>query len=173
MSSRSLASDPARLAFVTFASTLAIQIAHETEHVLQMLQKYAWHWRLYPGLLGRWFDFEWIHMLYNGALWIALVAIYIMYRKNPRMWRPSPAGRSVLRFLVYFQGYHWIEHTTRIGQYYLLNRVTPRGLLGYVFPVLEFHFVLGMIVSVAMITAFVLFRPWPALQRVPRQVPAH
>src|SRR5436190_19442898 len=118
MQTRSITNDPVRLGFVTFTATLVIQLFHEVEHVVQLLQKYAWHWSKYPGLLGRWFDIEWVHVLYNGALWFALLATWIIYRKNPGIWRASARAASSLAFVAAFQGYHWIEHLVRMIQYY-------------------------------------------------------
>lgn len=170
MSAKSRSTDPRLLGFITFTATLLIQLFHESEHVLQMLQKYAWHWRLYPGLLGQWFDFEWIHMLYNGALWFALLATWITYRKNPGMWRESRRARSALRFVVIFQGYHWVEHLVRITQY-INGNPRPKGILGHMIPVLELHFIIGTIVTISMVTAYLLFRPWPATRPLARLSP--
>ncbi len=165
MNVRSLVSEPRALGFVTLTSTLLVQAAHEYEHVLQMLQKYRWNWRVYPGLLGQWFDFEWIHMLYNGALWIALLASLIIFRKNPGMWRPTRLGEAALYFLVLFQGYHWFEHLVRIYQYMVLGLPKPRGILGHFISLLELHFGFATIVSMAIVIAYVLLRPWPRVER--------
>jgi len=163
MRSRPITSDPVMLGFITFTSTLLIQLFHEVEHILQILQKYAWHWTKYPGLLGQWFDFEWVHVLYNGALWIALLASWITHRKNPGIWRGSALAALALTFVVVFQGYHWFEHLVRLVQYYHGNP-KPLGLLGQIFPVLELHFWLNSIVSTAMIVAYGGFRPWITLR---------
>jgi len=159
MRSRSIIDDPVWLGFLTFTPTLLIQLFHESEHVMQMLEKYVWHWRTFPGLLGQWFDFEWIHFLYNGALWVALLATWIIYRNNPRIWRPSALAASALSFVVIFQGYHWFEHWTRMVQYYLGNPKPP-GILGQVISVLELHFLFGTIVTIAMLLAYGGFQPW-------------
>ncbi|HBY92901.1 MAG: hypothetical protein M5U01_20665 [Ardenticatenaceae bacterium] len=151
--------DPARFGLVLFTGTLLIQLFHEAEHVFQFLQKYHWHWQSYPGLLGQWFDFEWVHFLYNAALAIALLATWVTHRRNPGIWRASGLGSAALTFLVVFQAYHWFEHLIRLIQY--INHVpTPPGLLGQIFPQLELHFWLNGVVTVTMLVAYGLFLPW-------------
>jgi hypothetical protein len=159
MTRRSIARDPVRLGWTTFTATLIIQFCHEAEHVAQMLQKYHWHYSVYQGILGLWFDFEWIHFLYNLALWIALLATWLIHHKNPGIWRASGLGAAILMFLLVFQGYHVLEHSIRMVQYYQ-GLPKPPGLLGQVIPVLELHFWLGMVVSSAMLLAYGCFDVW-------------
>lgn len=163
MSQSTLTRDPALLGFVTFIVTLVIQAFHATEHVLQMLQKYVWHLTRFPGLLGVWFDFEWIHLLMNLAILLSLLATWILYTKNPGMWRNSALADAMLVFLLYFQGYHVLEHIFRVMEY-LQGMLAPTpGILGRIFPVLEFHFFLNAVLTTAMIVAFVGFQPWRAV----------
>ncbi len=162
MYTRAFVNDPVRLGFATFTATVLIQLAHEVEHIMQLAEKYVWHWTQFPGLLGQWFDFEWVHVLYNGALWIALLATWIIYQKNPGIWRASALAAAALTFVVFFQGYHWFEHLVRLVQYYRGN-AKPPGILGQIFPVLELHFWLNSVVSTAMLLAYIPFCPWEAL----------
>jgi hypothetical protein len=163
MQPRSIYSDPVRLGFLTLTAPLLIQMFHESEHVMQIVQKYAWHWRTFPGVLGRWFDFEWIHFLYNGALWIALLAAWIIYSRNPGIWRASARAASALKFVVYFQAYHWLEHWVRMVQYYI-GILKPPGIAGQFISTVELHFLFGTIVTIAMLVAYVGFRPWSVLR---------
>lgn len=156
--------DPVTLGFLTFTAMLPIQAFHNAEHLMQMLQKYAWHLNRYPGLLGVWFDFEWIHLLYNLALFFTLLATWIIYRRNPGIWRNSILGAAMLAFLLFFQGFHVLEHAVRVTQYLQgMSSPTP-GILGRLFPVLEYHFWLNSVVTVALILAYVGFRPWRGLR---------
>ncbi|MBK7201531.1 hypothetical protein [Candidatus Amarolinea dominans] len=147
------------MGFVTFIVTLVIQAFHASEHILQMLQKYVWHLTRFPGLLGVWFDFEWIHLLMNLAILLSLLATWILYTKNPGMWRDSALADAMLAFLLYFQGYHVLDTHPRPGIPAGGALPTP-GILGRIFPVLEFHFFLNAVLTTAMIVAFVGFQPW-------------
>src|SRR5947209_3160582 len=115
--SRRRSETTAFVAFAIFTWTMIIQVAHSYEHVLQIVQKYVWGQETFPGLLGAWFDFEWVHFLFNGELWLSLLAVWLIYRKNPGMWRPSALAETALNFVVIFQAYHWFEHAVRLWQY--------------------------------------------------------
>ncbi|MBK6434310.1 MAG: hypothetical protein WAW03_05850 [Anaerolineae bacterium] len=161
MSAKSLRLDPVGLGFITLTSTLVIQLFHNVEHVIQMFQKYAWHLNRFPGLLGLRFDFELVHFLYSLALWVALLATIILYRRNPGIWRESQAAALALQFALWFQGYHVLEHSVRIWQYFGLGMLSPTpGILGNFFPILELHFWFNSIVTTALIIAYIGFRPW-------------
>lgn len=156
---RAFVTHPKRLGFILFTETLIIQLFHEVEHIMQVMQKYAWHQQAFPGWLGQWFDLEWVHFLYNGTLFLALLALWIVYRKNPGIGRTSALGAVALIFVVFFQGYHWLEHAARLVQYYQ-GMPKPPGFLGQVFPLLELHFWFNTVVSVAMLFAYFRLQPW-------------
>lgn len=156
--------EPALLGFLTFSAMLPIQAFHNLEHLSQMLQKYIWHLNRYPGLLGVWFDFEWIHLFYNLALLFTLLATWVIYRRNPGIWRASAIGDPLLAFLFLFQSFHVAEHVVRVSQYLQgMNSPTP-GILGWLLPVVEYHYYLNTVVTTALIITYLAFRPWEGLR---------
>lgn len=116
-------------------------------------------------MLGQWFDLEWVHFLYNGTLWLALLATWIIYRKNPGTWRTSALAAAALTFVVVFQGYHWLEHAVKLLQYYQ-GIPKPPGILGRTFPLVELHFWFNSVVSLAMLLAYFRFQPWSLRRRM-------
>lgn len=129
---------------------LAIQSAHMVEHVAQVIQKFVLHLPKAQGLLGSIFDLEHVHFSYNTGLWIPLVIAYVWCR---RAGAPIPFA---LRAIVWFQGYHVIEHIVKMYQFYALGiTVGPKGILGYVFPLIWLHFWLNFIVLVLLAVAFI------------------
>jgi hypothetical protein len=160
------------LGFLSFTGTLVIQGLHEVEHIVQYLQKNVWHTPPqpvgppFPGLLGQWFDFENIHWLYNLALLMAVLAVWVIYRKNPGSWRRSRAGSALLMSTVAIESYHFVEHSVRMVQY-VGGNLKPPGVLPMLwpnlFPVLEFHFWINLVVLVPLIIAWLLLQPrWSA-----------
>ena len=157
---------PTLLGLVTFTAVLLIQTFHASEHVAQMVQRYALHLNRAPGLLGAWFDLEWVHLIYNTALLVAIVAVVVVYRRNPAMWRHSDLAVTMLIFVLVFQGYHTFEHFVRVIQYLQHVPIPTPGILGRLFPILELHFWFNAVVTVAILLAYLGFRPWqPFLHR--------
>lgn len=152
--------DPIQLGFWTFTIAVAVQFLHQLEHLLQIVQKEVWHWDTYPGLLGAIFDFEWVHFLYNSALFLSVLAVLVTFLKNPGMWRRSRVGLFALVFAVVFQAYHLFEHSFRIVQY-LGGTPKPLGLVGQIVPVLELHFWINSVVIGALVVAYYRFSPSP------------
>lgn len=129
---------------------LAIQSAHMVEHVAQVIQKFVLRLPKAQGLLGSIFDLEHVHFIYNTGLWIPLVIAFVWYRRS------GAAMPFALKAIVWFQGYHVIEHIVKMYQYYVLGiTVGPKGILGYVFPLIWLHFWLNLIVLLLLATAFI------------------
>lgn len=124
---------------------LFIQGAHMVEHVAQVIQKFVLRLPKAQGLLGSIFDLEHVHFSYNTGLWIPIVIAFIWYRRSQArmpVWFPA---------LVAFQGYHVIEHIVKMYQFYALGiTVGPKGILGYVFPLIWLHFWLNLIVLILL-----------------------
>jgi hypothetical protein len=152
--------DPARLGFWTFTVAVLVQFLHQNEHLLQIVQKNLWGWQELPGLLGSVFDFEWVHFLYNTALFLSVLSVVVTFFKNPGMWRRSRAGLFGLIFATVFQGYHLLEHSARMVQY-LGGTPKPLGLVGQIVPVVELHFWINSVVIAALVVAYACFRPTP------------
>jgi len=142
--------------FVAFTfAWFVIQSAHMVEHVAQVTQKFILGWPKAPGLLGSIFDLEWVHFLYNSSLQVAILAILIFWRRNIR--EPLPFA---VKAAGVFQGYHTIEHIVKMYQYYALGiTVGPKGILGYVFPLIWLHFFFNLITLVLIVAMWRVVRP--------------
>ena len=174
-----------RRLFALLALAFAVQTAHHAEHVTQLIQIYALGFKPPEahGLLGSVFDFEWVHFLYNLGLEVALIGLWLGYR---RVRQADPAGVSrrgfgLLTGLVLFQGYHSVEHIVKLYQYlfvpfYQFGLRPPPGFLPQVsgWPIFLVHFWLNMIVWAAMALTAWHLRPTglirttiTALERLP------
>ncbi len=138
-----------RMAYLGIAGLLIVQTAHMAEHVAQVIQKFVLHMAQAHGLLGSIFDLEWVHFIYNTSLWIPLVLVLQWYRKTGA---PMPTS---MRLVVWLQGYHVIEHIVKMYQYYALGiTVGPKGILGFVFPLIWLHFWLNLTVLLLIVASF-------------------
>jgi hypothetical protein len=156
MQAMSSSSDRVIRYFVAFTfAWFVIQSAHMVEHVAQVTQKFILGWPKAPGLLGSIFDLEWVHFLYNSSLQVAILAILIFWRRNIR--EPLPI---VVTAAAVFQGYHTVEHIVKMYQYYALGiTVGPKGILGYVFPLIWLHFFFNLITLVLIVGMWRVVRP--------------
>jgi len=164
-----------RRLFILFGLIFAVQTGHYAEHVTQMIQIYALHTTppLARGLLGSVFDFEWVHFVYNVGLEIVLIRLWLAYRY---VWQPDASttldrGIRLLAATTVFQGYHSIEHITKILQYlfipvYRSGLFPPPGILpdqtGW--PIFLVHFWLNTLVWAAMVVVLWHLRPSIAVQ---------
>jgi hypothetical protein len=147
--------------FLVLAIAFLVQSAHFSEHIAQVYQIYAQGIRPPDahGLLGSLFDFEWVHFVYNIGLEIALIGLWLGYRSLTREYR-LPAVSAALPFLkglVLFQGYHSIEHITKLYQYlfvsaYQSGTVPTPGIAPTLtgWPIFLVHFGINLIVWVLM-----------------------
>jgi hypothetical protein len=141
-------------AAMAFTLLLAVMVFHESEHFAQVAQKDLIG-STCPndcrGLLGFTFDVEWVHFAYNGSVLLALAAMWAWLRT----WERRGAGAIVLTATVLFQGYHFVEHTEKLAQWYRNGRVSPQpGLLGQHFSLVELHFVLNTAVTLGALIAY-------------------
>jgi hypothetical protein len=154
--------DRAALAFV-FTAVLAVMLAHEAEHLAQILQKDALD-ATCPndcrGLLGFAFDLEWVHVAYNHTLLLALAAMYLVFG----LWRAEWRRRSIVAwwcltagvFLV--QGYHVVEHSVKLDQWFANGHRSPTpGILGMHVSLVELHFTLNTAVFLLVVPAYFAF----------------
>ncbi len=150
--------------------TLLVQTAHYLEHIAQVIQVYALGF--YPkdahGLLGFVFDSEWVHFAYNIVLGLALISVYLYYRRNEESWQSaSRLGRFSLATVVILQGYHALEHIVKLYQHYFVPfysflRQPTHGLLPLVtgWPIIPFHFWLNSSVwAVIALALWGLYKP--------------
>ena len=142
--------------FVAFTfAWFVIQSAHMAEHVAQVTQKFVLGWPKAPGLLGSIFDLEWVHFVYNASLQVAILAILFYWVRNVR--QPLPFA---VKAAAVFQGYHTVEHIVKMYQYYALGiTVGPKGILGFVVPLIWLHFFFNLITLALIIGMWRAVRP--------------
>lgn len=132
---------PNRPVVMLALALLVVQSVHMFEHVAQVIQKFALGYVQAHGLLGSLFDFEWVHFVFNVSLEAAIVLLFFWCRQgDPRRAPFALVGG------MWFQGYHALEHVVKLYQYYALGIAeAPRGILGYVFPLIWLHFFLNLV----------------------------
>ncbi len=150
-----------------FSLLLAVMLGHEAEHVVQVLQKDAVGASCpndCRGLLGFAFDLEWIHFVYNASIEAGLVAVAVALR----LWRaPRTFPWAMLSAAVVLQGYHVVEHTQKLLQWFANGRHSPTpGLLGNHVSLVELHFGLNTVVFALVLAAFVGYGFHRALARL-------
>jgi hypothetical protein len=150
--------------FLALAVAFLVQSAHFAEHIAQIIQIYLEG--IAPpnahGLLGATFDFEWVHFIYNIGLEVVLIGLLLGYRSALQE-NPLPAVKSTIPLftgLVLFQGYHSIEHVTKLYQYlfnslYQSGAVPTPGILPTLtgWPIFLVHFVINLIVWALLVLA--------------------
>lgn len=144
---------------VAFAAALAIGAVHESEHVIQVVQRYLLGDPRGNGLLGSVVDIEPLHVAYNLAYFVALVWVARAVRT------PITADRIAARSLelaLTLQLWHVFEHYVKIAQYLAFGHVNgtggifgagPGGLIPAV-PVPILHFVYNTAVFVPLVIAY-------------------
>jgi len=141
-----------------FTALLAVMVGHEAEHVVQVLQKDAIGASCpndCRGLLGFAFDLEWIHFVYNASIEAGLVAVAVALR----LWRaPRTFAWAMLSAAVIVQGYHVVEHTQKLVQWFENGRAAPTpGILGSHVSLVELHFALNTVVFALVLAAYLAY----------------
>ncbi|MEE9282461.1 MAG: hypothetical protein V3U49_00100 [Nitrososphaerales archaeon] len=133
-----------RLALGVFGMFL-IQSFHMLEHFAQVVQKFALDIRPAHGLIGT-LDLEWVHVLYNTAVIIPMVALFLtagFHRRGSWPWKkPVIAGLFTAAVLV--QGYHINEHLVKIIQHIQTGIQGTPGILGPFFDLALLHYYLNI-----------------------------
>lgn len=113
--------------FWFFTAVVAVQGGHMFEHVVQVLQVYAFG---VPddralGLLGYLLQFngteEWLHLGYNVLYLIALYVLIIP------LWRITPAVLPVGAFWIYLAASVWIESFHMVEHGVIIRNVIANG----------------------------------------------
>lgn len=160
-----------RLLNVAFFLVVAVMLFHESEHVAQVFQK-DMRGEACPndcrGLLGFAFDVEWIHFAYNLAILVLLAALFVGYRMWQPAWRRAKPGAwlSLAVGIFVIQGYHALEHSVKLEQWFGNGHRSPTpGLLGQPLPMaegrnfslIELHFLLNTVVLVCVLGGYMGF----------------
>jgi Right handed beta helix region len=154
-------------AAIAFTVLLAVMLGHEAEHLAQVGQKDVLLLSCpneCRGLLGHYFDVEWVHFVYNGSILVALAALAAWLRVWQPQWRwASRAGWSALVSGVVLQTYHFVEHTEKLQQWLHNGHRSPTpGFAGQLldpaegrnFSLIELHFLLNTVVLVAVLVGY-------------------
>jgi hypothetical protein len=144
---------------VGFLGLLALQGAHEVEHVVQVVQRYVLRIPDGNGVLGHVFDVEPVHLAYNLAfLWILVMLYRIVGAHRPEQWTRGPVAWWLLSGALLVQGYHLVEHIFKIVQYLDIGRNGTPGILGNALDLVWLHFSFNTIEMAALLAAFVAGR---------------
>ncbi len=145
-------------AFWFFAALFGVQTVHMIEHAAQVHQHFMGVAEP-RGFFGAWFDFVWVHFVFNVGIFLAIVVIWRWWSSGGAGWQDGPRGRTWFLALVIFQGYHAGEHVLQMIQYYALGADPPTGLIGMVVPNVIAHFDLNLILMVLLAAVAITLRP--------------
>lgn len=138
-------------------ASLVVQSFHLLEHVLQVYRVHVDGVPSKGGIVGPIVEAEWIHFFYNATVFAGIVIVAIA---RVRGWRPGAAlrtGDSFLATAVAVQGYHVIEHTTKLHQHLTTGSKVNPGLAGAVVDLPLFHYGINLVVYVAFVGAAVIY----------------
>ncbi len=139
----------ASTAILVMGLFVLLQAGHVFEHVAQLVQKFVLNLPVAQGILGAMFDTEWVHFLFNVVTQTGLVVVYLLWR------RAGARVPAVLWVAMAVQGVHTLEHVAKMYQYYAFGiTVGPKGILGYLFPLIWLHFFLNLPPLVGMSAAW-------------------
>ena len=137
---------------VVYTLTVIVATSHLFEHILAMIQKFVWD--VPPeGLIGQLANKEWLHIWYNVPFYFVILFIYLSlkrYKSGVHSTEVS-AGLSSLQLFFWIQGYHLLEHVTKIIQYTKTGVEGTPGILGNVFDLVILHFVLVLVTYLLLI----------------------
>lgn len=136
-----------------FLTALVVQSLHMVEHVAQVVQKFILGSPHAHGFLGA-LDLEWVHLLYNVALFAPMYAILLWGWQHLKRLEID----RVFVGLGLFQGYHLIEHVTKVVQHIERGVQGTPGILGHLIPVIWLHFWINFIIVAILFWAFLRAR---------------
>lgn len=145
----------AGIASILLILAIILQAFHDIEHFAQMYQR-IWL-KLNPQMAGGilfFLNVEWNHYLFNTGYFIILILVFYFLISDSSLFHSlvkSGRGRIIMGSFIFgfvFQGYHVLEHTIRMGQYYLINCSPCPGILGHYFDLAYLHFTFNMITTI-------------------------
>ena len=139
---------------------IAVQTFHMAEHVLQVYRVHVDGVPGRGGLAGPSVDAEVVHFLYNAAVLGMLVMVGVARRNG---WAPQgrlEAGDRLLAAAVLIQGYHMVEHSTKLVQHVVTGAKVNDGILGAFIDLVWLHYALNLAVYASFVGACVAYG-WP------------
>ena len=159
-----------RRAFVVslFSLVLIVMAGHESEHVVQLIQKDGFGQQCPQscrGLLGSVFDNEPVHFVYNVSILVLLAGVWFLARAwNPEWRRERPVAWALLTAGTGFQIYHVVEHCAKLAQWLTNGHHSPTpGLLGKLLPwhgitLVELHFTINTVIFAVVLAGYLGLR---------------
>lgn len=139
-----------RYFFIFLGTAIAIQIAHDAEHVVQSLQVFVLGTArpVAGGLLGSFFDFPIVHFSYNFIFFAALLFAVAWAYGLGGFQKLDRIGMWLLIITAGIQTYHQAEHVIQIAQEVATGTQRPPGFIGFSQDNVVVHLLLNTIVWV-------------------------
>ena len=150
-----LRASPFRQFVWMFVATVAIQTLHMAEHIAQVYQKFVLDYSYAHGLIGA-LDLEQIHFTFNLMYLAALIFVTLGWLNfGKRMCRQEKMLGALLVGTVLLQGYHMIEHSARLVQFFNTGLQGTPGLVGGHFDGVIFHALMNTAVYIPAVVVFI------------------
>ncbi|MXY45759.1 MAG: hypothetical protein F4Y44_02010 [Chloroflexi bacterium] len=150
-----LRASPFRQFVWMFVATVAIQTLHMVEHVAQVYQKFVLNYSYAHGLIGA-LDLEQVHFTFNLMYLAALIFVMLGWLNfGKRMCRQEKMLGAILVGTVVLQGYHMVEHSARLVQFFNTGLQGTPGLVGAHFDGVIFHALMNTAVYIPAVVVFI------------------
>lgn len=145
---------PSHRAALSFFGLILLQGFHETEHIVQIVQRFILHDPTGAGILGSWVDIEPVHLAYNGVF-LGLIALCFWvggFWRNLAQHHPVVVG--LMSFALFFETYHFLEHVVKMAQFFETGTNGTPGLLGQFVNLVWLHFTYNTIAYIPLLIVF-------------------
>lgn len=136
---------------------LGVQTFHMIEHTLQLFRVRVDGIPSRGGIVGPRVEAEWIHFAYNSAVLVGFLLIVLARHSG---WRPPgrvQIGDRILLVGVVVQGYHAIEHSTKLAQHLSSGAKVNHGILGGQIDLVLLHFSINLAVYLSGVGACIAY----------------
>ncbi len=147
---------PTHAAVIVSFAFLLIQSFHMLEHYAQVFQKFTIGQKPAHGLIGQ-LDLEWVHFIYNIAVFAAMVTIFYIaefQRRDGWPWKLNSSLALIFTGGLILQGYHVLEHIVRIQQHIETGIQGTPGILGKFLELTLLHYYLNVLVYIPILFFF-------------------
>lgn len=130
---------------------LLVQTFHMVEHGLQVFRVRFDGLPSRGGLVGPAVEAEWVHFIYNALVLAGIVAVVIARRHG---WKPPGKlflGDTFLIVALAIQGYHMVEHSTKLAQHIAGGAKVNPGITGNFVDLVLLHFGINLAVYLACV----------------------
>lgn len=145
---------PSRAAKI-FLLALFLQSGHMVEHVAQLYQHMFLRLPIQEshGILF-FLDLEWNHFLFNLGYFLLLGYVLLAFVASGIGKVTSKFWMSCFYVGLAVQGYHVIEHSSRIGQFFQTGCTPCPGILAWRFDGIYLHFIFNSVTLILPLLAF-------------------